>query len=127
METDNAALRARVRELEEELRRVQRLPELDWAKVTSQVFGILAKIARDGGRDHALEAQAAMEAGQVYVTRIRARTESLEAERDALREALTEIVCISGYEMYDECAHSIPLEDCHKLAKDALAATEVKP
>ena len=49
---------------------------------------------------------------------------ALEAERDALREALTEIVCISDYELYDECTHSIPLEDCHKLAKDAIAATE---
>ncbi len=51
------------------------------------------------------------------------RAEAAEAEAEQikrLREALDDIVCIADPEMYDEGSHSIPLEDCQKLAQEAL-------
>jgi hypothetical protein len=50
------------------------------------------------------------------VRHIQAQSEQIKR----LREALDDIVCIADPEMYDEGSHSIPLEDCQKLAQEAL-------
>jgi hypothetical protein len=73
--------------LESELERVQRSPELEWEKVKEKILAVLARIARESGRDYALEMQAALDAGSVYVDRLNARIEDAAKLRKALYSA----------------------------------------
>lgn len=74
----------------EELARVQRLPELDWARVTSTILQICASFARGGYQDQAREIARTLDMGQVYVSRILSRYEGLRQAVAALVKATEE-------------------------------------
>ncbi len=77
-------LRTRVDEQAKELKRVQRLPDQEWAAVGAILLRILAKAARDGYDVRETDAVAAIDRGLTYVNRIL-------AQRDALVETLVKL------------------------------------
>lgn len=81
------AERKRREEAEQELARIQALPEMDWARVTSTIAQTLGRLARTE-QPAARKMMEALDAGKVYVDRLRGRAEQAERERDeALRDA----------------------------------------
>lgn len=68
----------------QELARIQRLPDQEWAGVGAILLQILAKAARDGFPVKETDAVAAIDRGQVYVDRIL-------AQRDALVDMLVKL------------------------------------
>jgi len=68
----------------QELGRIQRLPDQEWAAVGAILLRILAKAARDGFPVKETDAVAAIDRGKVYVDRIL-------AQRDALVDTLVKL------------------------------------
>lgn len=63
-------IRARVAELEAELARIQRLPDLEWAQVTAIITRTLADVSRHGFKHDAKAMLEALDRGKTYVDRI---------------------------------------------------------
>ncbi len=80
LKEDLSSLRARLVEQEKELARIYALPELEWAKVTSEIMVILATIARAGYPVKDTEAVSILDRGKTYVDRKLARIAELEQQ-----------------------------------------------
>lgn len=112
------ALCAEVWELREELSRVQRLPDQEWAAVGAILLRILAKAARDGFPVKETDAVAAIDRGQTYVDRILASRDKAEAR---VKELEAQVEILSQYETSSECEKCSAMTTLtnDKLSKEA--------
>lgn len=110
--------------LKEELARVQKLPELDWAQASSEFMQHLASLARGGEQPRAKAAVATLDKLKVYVDRKIAELEiaernfmKVQEKRNALELRLKEGVCYKCRER-ERIMASLP-QDGSRGQKDA--------
>lgn len=73
-------LQDRITELEADLDRVYRLPELEWATVTANLCQYAALLSRDGHHEAANQFIQTLDKGKVYVSRIIRENEELKED-----------------------------------------------
>jgi len=92
-----AMAQARILDLEAELARIQRLPDLTWAQVTAGLMQRFSRLSREGDRDEAKALVALIDKAKVYVARILAERDRVIACNEEMREPmrrLRELMCL---------------------------------
>lgn len=76
----------RIAELEEDLSYSQRLPELEWAEVTSSLIQRFARLSRNGDPEEGKRLMNILDRGSTYVSRLRADRDRAVAELKELKK-----------------------------------------